>query len=113
MSGNHKAAEASRRKKPADKVYPVPTFTVKVGKGVMAKDGITPYAPGTIMAGAERKLTQLPGQRIPLSGVMMSPYTYSVECLLGLIISGDFTHITVITEDNNQFDIVKEPKIAD
>jgi len=112
MNGNHKAAQGSRKKKPADKVYPVQAFTVKVGKGVMAKDGVTPWAPGTIMAGAEMERPDIIEGREKLRGVMMSPYNYSVECLLGLIIADSYTHITVITEDNNQFTIVKEPKIA-
>ena len=62
---------------------------LKISKGVLAKDG-TPYAARTIYA---------------VQGEWNSPYPYSVISLCSLLANKEITSISIIDEDNRQFDL--------
>ena len=62
----------------------------KKGKGVMSKDGITPYASQSIMA-------HLNGSEY------VAPYRYDIETLLGLLADTTIDRIEVITKNNDLY----------
>lgn len=68
-------------------------------KGVMSKDGITPWAAGTLHA------TSCEG--------WMSPYQYSMPALVYLIdglLRGQYTEIELIDTNNDQLTISKDKR---
>lgn len=72
---------------------PKKPITIKIGKGVMSKDGRTPYAAGTIHA------TRTNG--------MMSPYVFSHETVARLLDDDEIVEIQIIDRDNVQSTISK------